>query len=42
MAQRSGDALAVIMACLVCNSNEMVVLGCQEDEGVPALATTSL
>jgi hypothetical protein len=35
MAQRRGDPLAVMMACLVCNSNEMVVLGCQEDEGVP-------
>jgi hypothetical protein len=33
--QRRGDALAVIMACHVCNSNELVVMGCQEDAGVP-------
>lgn len=37
MAQRRGhgDALAVMMACLVCNSPNMVVMGCQEDEGIP-------
>jgi hypothetical protein len=42
MAQRRGDPLAVMMACLVCNSNEMVVLGCQEDEGVPPVVAVDV
>jgi hypothetical protein len=42
MAQRRGDPLAVMMACLVCNSNEMVVLGCQEDGGVPPVVAVDV
>ena len=35
MAQRRHDAETVMMACLVGNSHELVVIGCQADEGVP-------
>lgn len=35
MAQRRHDAETVMMACLVCTSHELVVMGCQGDAGVP-------